>query len=65
MNEMSLKKAFKTLFGKGIFEYHMDERMKEAHRWKNRILRKKPSPMVTLTTRFITTKNISVIHPTR
>ena len=32
MNEMKLKTAFKSLFGKGIFEYHLEARMKEAHR---------------------------------
>jgi AraC-like DNA-binding protein len=32
MNEMKLKTAFKALFGKGIFEYHMEARMQEAHR---------------------------------
>jgi AraC-like DNA-binding protein len=32
MNEMKLKIAFKELFGRSIFEYHMEERMQEAHR---------------------------------
>ena len=32
MNEIKFKLAFKQVFGKGIFEYHLDERMKEAHR---------------------------------
>ena len=32
MNEMKLKTAFKALFGKGIFEYHLEARMQEAHR---------------------------------
>ncbi|HEY4156349.1 MAG TPA: AraC family transcriptional regulator [Puia sp.] len=32
MNEMKLKMAFKELFGSGIFEYHLEIRMKEAHR---------------------------------
>jgi AraC-like DNA-binding protein len=32
MNEMKLKTAFKSLFGKGLFEYHLEARMKEAHR---------------------------------
>ena len=32
MNEMKLKTAFKALFGKGIFEYHLEARMNEAHR---------------------------------
>ena len=32
MNEMKLKTAFKALFGKGIFEYHLEVRMQEAHR---------------------------------
>ena len=27
-----LKKVFKAIFGKGIFEYHLDARMEEAHR---------------------------------
>ncbi len=32
MNEMKLKLVFKELFGKGIFEYHLEARMREAHR---------------------------------
>src|SRR5665213_1920466 len=32
MNEMKLKQVFKELFGMGIFEYHLEARMKEAHR---------------------------------
>ena len=58
MNEMTFKLAFKQVFGKGIFEYHMDQRMKEAHRLlKNSELPiKKIASMVgyELTTSFIT-----------
>jgi AraC family transcriptional activator of pyochelin receptor len=32
MNEIKFKLAFKQVFGKGIFEFHLDQRMKEAHR---------------------------------
>jgi AraC-like DNA-binding protein len=32
MPEIKLKLAFKQIFGKGIFEFHLDQRMKEAHR---------------------------------
>lgn len=32
MNEMKLKMVFKELFGLGIFEYHLEARMKEALR---------------------------------
>jgi AraC-like DNA-binding protein len=32
MNEIKLKLGFKQIFGKGIFKYHLDQRMKEAHR---------------------------------
>jgi AraC-like DNA-binding protein len=32
MPEIKLKLAFKQVFGKGIFEFHLDQRMKEAHR---------------------------------
>jgi AraC-like DNA-binding protein len=32
MNEMKLKQTFKKIFGMGIFEYHLEARMKEAHR---------------------------------
>jgi AraC-like DNA-binding protein len=32
MNEMKLKLAFKQVNGKGIFEYHLDQRMNEALR---------------------------------
>ncbi|HSZ33188.1 MAG TPA: AraC family transcriptional regulator [Puia sp.] len=58
MNEMTFKLAFKQEFGKGIFEYHLDQRMKEAHRLlKNSHLPiKKIAGMVgyELTTSFIT-----------
>ncbi len=58
MNEMTFKLAFKQEFGKGIFEYHLDQRMKEAHRLlKNSELPiKKIASMVgyELTTSFIT-----------
>jgi len=32
MNKTKLQSAFKALFGKGIFEYHLEARMREAHR---------------------------------
>lgn len=32
MHEIKFKLAFKQIFGKGIFEFHLDQRMKEAHR---------------------------------
>jgi|SRR5450432_576429 len=32
MNEMKLKLAFKQLFGKAIFKFHLDQRMREARR---------------------------------
>jgi AraC-like DNA-binding protein len=58
MNEMTFKMAFKQIFGKGVFEYHLDQRMKESYRLlKNEGL---PIKMVAgmvgyeLTTSFIT-----------
>ncbi len=58
MNEMTFKLAFKQEFGKGIFEFHLDQRMKEAQRLlKNSDLPiKKIASMVgyELTTSFIT-----------
>jgi AraC-like DNA-binding protein len=57
MNEMTFKMAFKQIFGKGIFEFHLDQRMKEARRLlKNNLPIKVVSGMVgyELTTSFIT-----------
>jgi AraC-like DNA-binding protein len=58
MNEMTFKTAFKQEYGKGIFEYHLDQRMKEAEQLlKNSDL---PIKMIAglvgyeLTTSFIT-----------
>ncbi len=58
MNVMTFKVAFKQVFGKGVFEFHLDQRMKEA----NRLLKNSGLPIkkiaslvgYELTTSFIT-----------